>query len=483
MKVVMLGNNTKKEVEKRLQIVSAAGTLSRADGTVTQVFNSRKDYESNLKLARAIVGYGHKSISEHDYLVFALEDVSPIIEQTIIGYRLTSFTIKSRRNVDFRNVGFYVPDFKNKDGDILAENKKLQTVYRKYMRSLFRKYGDLVDEELPVEDCRYILPYSFHSNIIMGCDANELLNMTSDMLYGKVGKITEIHELGEKLAEMIKVYAPYLSRALDNEKPKDYYDDKLDFLDEIVPDAAKDAYVKQGKLLDKVEMIDHTDNGDWKVLVTSLMARYQLSYEDAENLLHSLGDYRPTVKRDMMQAIIHKKQQRELEQAYYTFQLPISLAVLTHITRHRMHSLLVPDFAPIWNLDNYVIPESVAKNHEEEYREIFANNKIMMEQFRDAGVRDEDLVYFYLAGNACNITTTMSARTLEWISRMRCCNKAQWEIRGLANQMVAHAKKVSPLIGEGLGPTCEVLGYCPEGKDSCKARGVVVLSKKKEETK
>jgi thymidylate synthase (FAD) len=135
----------------------------------------------------------------------------------------------------------------------------------------------------------------------------------------------------------------------------------------------------------------------------------------------------------------------------------------------------------MWNLDNYVIPETIAKDHEEEYREIFANNKIMMEQFKAAGVRDEDLVYFYLAGNACNITTTMNARTLEWISRMRCCNKAQWEIRGLANQMVAKAKKVSPLIGEGLGPTCEVLGYCPEGKDSCKARGVVVLSKKKEE--
>lgn len=481
MKVVMLGNNTKKEIEKRLQIVSAAGTLSRADGTVTQVFNSRKDYESNLKLARAIVGYGHKSISEHDYLVFALEDVSPIVEQTIIGYRLTSFTIKSRRNVDFRNVGFYVPNFKDKEGNVLDNNEKLQNTYRKYMRSLFNKYGELVDEELPVEDCRYILPYSFHSNIIMGCDANELLNMTSDMLNGKISKITEIHELGENLASMIRAYVPYLSRALDNETPKDYYEDKLGFLDEIVPDAARDAYVKQGKLLDKVEMIDHTDNGDWKVLVTSLMARYQLSYEDAEDLLHSLGDYRPTIKRDMMQAIIHKKNQRELEQAYYTFQMPISLAVLTHITRHRMHSLLVPDFAPMWNLDNYVIPESVAKNHEVEYKEIFADNKIMMEQFRDAGVRDEDLVYFYLAGNACNITTTMSARTLEWISRMRCCNKAQWEIRGLANQMVDKAKKVSPLIGEGLGPTCEVLGYCPEGKDSCKARGVVVLTKKKED--
>ena len=482
MKVVMLGNNTKKEIEKRLQIVASAGNLSRAEGTVTQVLENHKDYESNLKLARAIVGYGHKSISEHDYLVFALEDVTPIVEQTIIGYRLTSFTIKSRRNVDFRNAGFYVPDFKDKEGNIVQDNNKLQHTYIKYMKSLFNKYGELCDEELPIEDCRYILPYSFHSNIIMGCDANELLNMTSDMLYGKVSQITEINELGHKLKEMIDTKAPYLSRALDNEGKKDYYEDKLGFLDKLVPDAMKAVYLKDGKLLDKLEMVDYTKNGDWKVLVTSLMARYQLNYDDAENLLHSLGDFQPTIKRDMMQAIIHKKQQRELEQAYYTFQMPISLAVLTHITRHRMHSLLVPDFAPLWNLDNYVLPDSIKVNHEDEYKEIFANNKLMVDQFREAGVRDEDLVYFYLAGNACNITTTMSARTLEWISRMRCCNKAQWEIRALANQMVDNAKKVSPLIGEGLGPTCEVLGYCPEGKDSCKLRGVVVLKKEKKDS-
>ena len=88
---------------------------------------------------------------------------------------------------------------------------------------------------------------------------------------------------------------------------------------------------------------------------------------------------------------------------------------------------------------------------------------------QEAGMKiDEDLVYFYLAGNACNIYTTMNGRTLEWISRMRCCNKAQWEIRGILNEMVAQASKVAPLVGEGLGPYCKVMGYCPEGKDSCK---------------
>lgn len=475
MKVVMLGNNTKEEIEKRLQIVASAGLLSRSDGTVTQVFESHQNYEKNLKIAKKVVGYGHTSVAEHDYLVFALEDVTPIVEQTIIGYRLTSFTIKSRRNVDFRYAGFYTPDFKDKDGNVVENNKYLQMVYKSYMDLLFAKYGDLVDEGLPIEDCRYILPYCYHSNIIMGCDANELFSMVSDMLYGKISKITEIRELGEKLAQMIKDYVPYLSELLDKEGNKDYYNDHLEFLDDLVP---KIEFPMKPSLLDQVEFVNCTDNADWKVLVAALMARYQYSYGEAEEVLYQLGMDKSTIKRDIMQGIIHNKAQRELEQVSYTFQIPISLAVLTHITRHRMHSLLVPEFTR-FNLEEYVTPASVAENHKKEYDEIFADNILMRDIFVKAGVRDEDLVYFLLSGNACNITTTMNARTLEWISRMRCCNKAQWEIRDLVKQMVAYAKGVSPLIGEGLGPTCEVLGYCPEGKDSCKNRGVVVKAKKK----
>lgn len=102
MNVVLLGSNTKEEIENNLRIVASAGALSRSEGTVMDVYESKNDYQKNLRLAKAVVGYGHRSISEHDYLVFALEDVTPVIEQTIIEYRLTSFTIKSRRNVDFQ---------------------------------------------------------------------------------------------------------------------------------------------------------------------------------------------------------------------------------------------------------------------------------------------------------------------------------------------------------------------------------------------
>ena len=141
MKVVMLLGNKNSDIKKRVQVVASSGNLSRANGTVTEVIKKNSSYESNLKLARIVVGYGHKSISEHDYLVFAIENVTPIVEQILISYRLTSFTIKSRRNVDFRNVGFYVPIFMDKDSNVLSNNKKLQNKYKKYMKDLFLKYG------------------------------------------------------------------------------------------------------------------------------------------------------------------------------------------------------------------------------------------------------------------------------------------------------------------------------------------------------
>ena len=50
---------------------------------------------------------------------------------------------------------------------------------------------------------------------------------------------------------------------------------------------------------------------------------------------------------------------------------------------------------------------------------------------------------------------------------MRCCNKAQWQIRFIAQEMVRQVKHVAPLIGKGLGPTCITDKYCGEGKESC----------------
>ena len=122
MQIQLIGGTTKDELEKRIQKVAAAGKLSRFPGNVFEVLEATNDYDTNLKIIKRIIKMGHKSIIEHDYLVFGLCDVTPIVEQTIIGTRLSSFTIKSRREVDFRTVGYYSPEFRNKKGNIHSKN-------------------------------------------------------------------------------------------------------------------------------------------------------------------------------------------------------------------------------------------------------------------------------------------------------------------------------------------------------------------------
>ena len=74
----------------------------------------------------------------------------------------------------------------------------------------------------------------------------------------------------------------------------------------------------------------------------------------------------------------------------------------------------------------------------------------------------------YVFPNACEtkIVFTMNARSLMNFFRHRCCNRAQWEIRELANEMLKEVKNVAPIIFKYSGPSC-VNGDCPEGKMSC----------------
>ena len=481
------------DIEDRMRVVSTAGQLSREKGTVLDVYERRTDAAKNQKLATNVIGYGHKTISEHDYLVFALQDVSRFVEQTLISYRLTSFTIKSGRNVDFRTAGYYVPDFRGKDGELLPNSEELKNTYIKYMDKIFERYGEHVDNGVPVEEARYTLPFGYKTNIVMGCDANEFFRITCDLLYGKSSKITELHEIGLKFEKILREKCPYLADSLDKEKDKKKYEDSLAFMDEYAAkvndystlDWYDPSLDYDTQLLDKVNLISYSNNPDYVIACHAIARRYGCGYKKAEEMLYRMSQQSGLTKEQVIKGVYGNRRQRELEQVSFTFEFPIELSILPQMTRHRLQSLEVHDFYPLWDVRNHLYPahdeDQNAHIDEAEYEELFENNALMMENFKEEGVRDEDLIYFYLGGNACNVTTTMNARELIWFSRMRSCNKAQKGIRNISNQMVSEVSKVSPITGSLLGPTCKVDGYCPEGKDSCKLRGVVVLKKEKKD--
>ena len=388
MEIKLLGGATKEELEKRIQIVAAAGKLSRFPGNVFEVLEATNDYESNLKMIKRIIKMGHKSIIEHDYLVFGLCDVTPIVEQTIIGTRLSSFTIKSRREVDFRTAGYYIPKFRNKNGEIHKDIDKLTEKYKEHMQYLFNCYGDIVDLEIPTEDARFVLPYCFKSNIIMGLDCRQLERMIISFTKGYLSKIQELKEFGERLTEIVYESVPYLIPNL--EKTEENLETSFEYLEENYKRP-------EIEILKEPKLISYTPDCDDVIIRSYIMYHYQCSQDKADEILEDLEKKDKDAKNKIMQIILHKDERRELEQTSFTFQIPISLSILTHLTRHRMHSLLVPEFLPMWNFNNYVTPQKIKDNDKalEIYEKAIKENMKVYEEFKDE-VYDEDLIYFYV---------------------------------------------------------------------------------------
>ena len=131
-------------------------------------------------------------------------------------------------------------------------------------------------------------------------------------------------------------------------------------------------------------------------------------------------------------------------------------------------------------MKNYITPEAVKAKCNDKFQEAIRKNQEVYQEFIQAGVKEEDLIYFYVGAQMCNVITTMNARNTQWICRLRCCNKAQWQIRNIAKEMAKQVKEVAPLIGEGLGATCMTDRYCGEGKECCGLINALLEADKKQ---
>lgn len=165
-----------------------------------------------------------------------------------------------------------------------------------------------------------------------------------------------------------------------------------------------------------------------------------------------------------------------LEHASFTFFVSgVSRSLLAQITRHRIASFSVQSqrYVSLAEGFGYIIPPRIRDLGEDAVRE-FENQMAQMQAWYvgwqerlGSGEGSNEDARFVLP-NACetHITLTMNARELLHFFSLRCCNRAQWEIRALAREMLRLCKGVAPVIFESAGPGC-VSGPCPEGAKSC----------------
>ena len=119
------------------------------------------------------------------------------------------------------------------------------------------------------------------------------------------------------------------------------------------------------------------------------------------------------------------------------------------------------------NIDRYFSENNIewASEDRASINSFFKTNlKRKYEEFEKQAIEDAR----YVLPNACEtkIICTMNARELLHFFKKRCCNRAQWEIREMATQMLILSKQVAPILFKNAGPGC-IDGHCPEGGMTC----------------
>ena len=119
--------------------------------------------------------------------------------------------------------------------------------------------------------------------------------------------------------------------------------------------------------------------------------------------------------------------------------------------------------------ENYIIPASVRENEAllNEYVDAFEQTATLYHALQDEGVAEEDLVYVLLSGNVLDLVTTLNARELRLLLKLRTCTRAQWEIRQLTTELLFLLREACPLLFATYGPSCVCDGQCPEGRMCC----------------
>lgn len=209
----------------------------------------------------------------------------------------------------------------------------------------------------------------------------------------------------------------------------------------------------------KVELISYSNLGEKVCGIASKTCVSENIPDTNDNVMKSL------------RSAISSRHEAVLEHWSATFAVSGVSRALTHqLVRHRVasYSQQSQRYVDMDGFD-YVVPESIL-NRPDSLEQFKWGIKAIQKVYKTLlayGIDMEDARY--ILPNACttNIIVTMNARELRHFFALRCCERAQWEIRELANQMLELVKEVAPTIFENAGPSCVQAGYCPEGKRSC----------------
>ena len=172
--------------------------------------------------------------------------------------------------------------------------------------------------------------------------------------------------------------------------------------------------------------------------------------------------------RTMVRRVLSMGHASVLEHVTFTYGVEgISRAASHQLVRHRIASYSQQSQRYVAAEFGYVAPATVARGPARgKFERYMKRSAALYREMLADGIPAEDARFVLPNATETKILVTMNARELRHFFALRACRRAQWEIRGLAMEMLRIAKEKAPLLFEDAGPGC-LRGRCPEGKMSC----------------
>jgi len=216
----------------------------------------------------------------------------------------------------------------------------------------------------------------------------------------------------------------------------------------------------------KVQLMNYTKDPEKIVAQSARLCYSALGIEELRENLSGKSII------DLIKKIMKLGHYSVLEHANFTFAIEGISRVTSHqLVRHRLASFSQQSqrYVKI-NKERfpYIVPKSIGKDKKLAKIFVGAIKELdeIYQQLLDYNIKAEDARYILPQAVTTKIIITANARELLHIFKLRCCNRAQWEIRELAMNMLKEVKSIAPTIFENAGPPC-ILGPCPEGELSC----------------
>ena len=227
-----------------------------------------------------------------------------------------------------------------------------------------------------------------------------------------------------------------------------------------------------------VQLIEYTPNPEKVVAAAARLCYPPLS---ANEIMDGLNEQ---MVESFLQKLTDMGHSSPLEHASFTFAIEgVSRALSHQLVRHRIgvsFSQKSQRYVKEKQFE-YIVPPSIVKKEllKEKYEAQMAQIQSLYNEFLQAGLPAEDARYLLPNAAETKLVVTMNARSLHHFFRLRCCNRAQWEIRAMAKQMLVEVRKVAPTLFAKAGPSCETEGICYEGKMCCgKAKTLAQIMEK-----